>query len=899
MVEEWVQQQMASINWGSGVITVPKTDLDLVQSTPTEIWNLDLNSFRLKLNDLEDDMEGMSFIDTHIHNTEVTLSGITFARVIEIVDPYTITFEDGQYAVNLIGANSNVGDRINVNQVSVRSQNSAGLITTQAIEFGEFGDAVTLDVINGVAGQVYPTGTRRKPSNNITDTVGIAAFYGFSAITCLVDTTFGTTNGIPDDIRGMQVSGVTHVNTSITVEESCLCLKTAFSDCEITGILDGDSEIRNCVVNGLTYFNGHIHDSYLKGEIILAGNLNANIEKCSILDFSNPPIINAGGSGQDLMMPNYSGILIIRNLTGDSNMGIGLDAGQIIIEDTCTAGVIQISGNGSVVDNSGDGCYVIDSIVNGTDVQNIQRLIETLRPHHTGTGNIWFWSPDLGNDTVNDGKHKDRAFKSWNRVNEHIIDNGHDIVMLIPDSTTGNTVITEKIVIDKNYVFLRGTGRDIQFDVPDINEAISIMGNGVELSGFRIKNALGKAISSSGLFTMVDNIWIKNCIDGINITGAYPVLQNTKINLISGYGINLNGNVSNGEITNCKIGGVGGNAIDIDLNTGFGGIVIKDTVAVRSSGYGITLSATTSKVMITNDCIIENNISGDINNLGTYNVDGSELGREIPQLKLINHCIYLDTELVSGGDGSQRHPFGNSSDAIDEAERLNIHHISISSNFDIDRDIKNFVITGIGTPIVDTGGYNLDGCEFNHCTMRGDYTGSIIVQESHLTYAFTLNGTFENCGMSSVFNIPNLGHANLVDCSSLVKDLVLPSIDLGGALGTASLVVTGQRGGLKLINSTQITDSAKFNMGTGNVLIDSSCTDGTIVASGIGTLTDSSIGEITIDAMIDSKDIHDLHAANFNKRDNISNVITIYEEDDITPRNLFDTNADTSVITPR
>jgi len=39
-----------------------------------------------------------------------------------------VTFEDGSYAVNLVGANSNISDITNLNSVSVRAANSAGLI---------------------------------------------------------------------------------------------------------------------------------------------------------------------------------------------------------------------------------------------------------------------------------------------------------------------------------------------------------------------------------------------------------------------------------------------------------------------------------------------------------------------------------------------------------------------------------------------------------------------------------------------------------------------------------------------------------------------------------------------------------------------------------------------------
>ncbi len=117
-----------TINYLTKVINVPKADMTLVQSVPSEIRELDIDDFRLTLRDLEDSAEGMLYQATHSHNTTVTVGGVTLARVVEIINGYTITFEDGQYAVNLVGANSNIADVTNVNQVSVRSANSAGLV---------------------------------------------------------------------------------------------------------------------------------------------------------------------------------------------------------------------------------------------------------------------------------------------------------------------------------------------------------------------------------------------------------------------------------------------------------------------------------------------------------------------------------------------------------------------------------------------------------------------------------------------------------------------------------------------------------------------------------------------------------------------------------------------------
>lgn len=132
-------------------IHVPKADMTLVQASP-EIRELDLDVFRLELKAYEAAEYGIYLLKTHNHNTQVTLGNLTFSRVIEILPPYTVTFEDGQYAINLVNANSNVSDKTNVNQVSVRSANSAGLVaatsTVTAGDVSAIADAVWEELIS-------------------------------------------------------------------------------------------------------------------------------------------------------------------------------------------------------------------------------------------------------------------------------------------------------------------------------------------------------------------------------------------------------------------------------------------------------------------------------------------------------------------------------------------------------------------------------------------------------------------------------------------------------------------------------------------------------------------------------------------------------------------------------
>ena len=114
-----------SINWGTRVIFVPKSELEEVDSTT---YKLDINKFRLALKDKEDDALGIVNPDTHIHYPPIQVGGITLARVVQIINGYTVEFENGNYIVDLYGANSNISEVTRLNCVSVRSHNSAGLI---------------------------------------------------------------------------------------------------------------------------------------------------------------------------------------------------------------------------------------------------------------------------------------------------------------------------------------------------------------------------------------------------------------------------------------------------------------------------------------------------------------------------------------------------------------------------------------------------------------------------------------------------------------------------------------------------------------------------------------------------------------------------------------------------
>ncbi len=117
-----------SINWSTKIITVPQADLTAMGGG---VYQLDVDAFRLALKNIEDSEEGSVFPDTHRHSTQVTLSGVTYARTFEVINGYTVTFQDTgtPYTVLCVGANHNLADVKNVNQVSLIIGNAAGLIS--------------------------------------------------------------------------------------------------------------------------------------------------------------------------------------------------------------------------------------------------------------------------------------------------------------------------------------------------------------------------------------------------------------------------------------------------------------------------------------------------------------------------------------------------------------------------------------------------------------------------------------------------------------------------------------------------------------------------------------------------------------------------------------------------
>ena len=119
-----------TINYGTKIITVPQADLTPLGGS---LYELNANDFRNVLKNLEDDESGIAFLPTLRHATQSTLSGVTYARQVEIINGYTISFQNTgtPYTVKVAGANHNIGDVTNFDGgMSLIIGNAAGLVVS-------------------------------------------------------------------------------------------------------------------------------------------------------------------------------------------------------------------------------------------------------------------------------------------------------------------------------------------------------------------------------------------------------------------------------------------------------------------------------------------------------------------------------------------------------------------------------------------------------------------------------------------------------------------------------------------------------------------------------------------------------------------------------------------------
>mgnify|MGYP003646437625 CR=1 FL=1 len=343
-----------TVDWDTKVISIPQSDL---VSLGNGVYKLDLEGCHQELRRLEWEFsEGLSRLQILDYIPPLEAGGVIYARFVLLTNGYTVTFEDGQYAVNLVGANTNIHDNTNVNQVSIRPTNSAGLQDLSTLLSSAYGGKVVIDSIKGQAGTAIPIGTLSTPCSNVTDAVTIAHREGIDTLQFI-----GQYN-IVENAESLILRGTNAVLTELTIADQANVLNCQIVDAKVSGVLDGGTLMERCSTNGLNYVNGILFNVALNIEpITLGGTKQAMFLDCySSVSGVGTPIIDLGGTGQSLAMRQYVGGVRIKNRTGTDPVSIDMASGHVIIDATCTGDPITIRGSYKLTVEAGATTPIVD-----------------------------------------------------------------------------------------------------------------------------------------------------------------------------------------------------------------------------------------------------------------------------------------------------------------------------------------------------------------------------------------------------------------------------------------------------------------------------------------------------------------------------------------------------------
>ncbi len=426
-----------SITWATKVIFIPKADLSVIGGG---VYGLDLEAFREELKALEASEYGMAEVDTHVHNTTVLISGVTYARLIQIINGYTVTFEDGQYAVNATGANSNLADVLNVNQVSLRSFNSAGLqVVTQ-------GSGVTEQDKDDIALKVRDQGLL---SAAAAGTMGraalLAAYAGNQGPGIYVDSYYGSDPASPslDEFHGVKARPVKTAEVAKTLATALgartfyivglmtlestfydfdfygngmggrfdavntnnqVCWGSSFTDLRVTGEFptgqsDGSIEAFRCAIHSIDNITGVFRDCAFSG----ANNLPVGAYTTSYLTLINccedasmgtgyEPSIGCGGpAGTDVRVgvTGWRGRITFTGIQQSANaqVYVGCDGAVITFDSTCTAALtVPVFGDKRIIVEAGANVIIDDD--GGTDAIVADAVWDEAAADHETTGSF-------------------------------------------------------------------------------------------------------------------------------------------------------------------------------------------------------------------------------------------------------------------------------------------------------------------------------------------------------------------------------------------------------------------------------------------------------------------------------------------------------------------------------
>lgn len=539
----------------------------------------------------------------------------------------------------------------------------------------------------------------------------------------------------------------------------------------------------------------------------------------------------------------------------------------------------------------------VSSLANAQTLENLDYKLEFQNPS-TAIGDTYYWNPNSGDD-ANNGKSKENAVKTFVKAHDLCTSGADDLIVLTTPDVVGTYTVTESLLISKNNIHLRSTGRNMILSPTDNTKpTIEITGSNCEVNNMQIQGAgsgTNDNILVTGSSTYLANLTIIAFTDnGISLSNNNSnKIFNCQIGVGTNHGITVNDSFFN-EIEKCAIVDCGNNGIELTATSlpASDKNILRNCIIHSNNGYQIRVGTLVNEFMIHNDNNIRETGFGRLFDEGTNTID-AELN--IKQ-DILNVGQSVETLGENGGAGNVYYwdPLygNNSNDGLSETTpRLtfqsihddlvisgnddivyvripdpNVTHVTITENIVIDKNSIHLRGLGSHTKFRPTSGVaitvtahhcEISDFEIDHVNMVGTENGiehntggDLMLKRvifTNVTGAgFRSNGRNYNEILSCFFK----GCATGIQVDNS-DDLLIKDTKIISSIGDAIDITSTGPGACRNIHidNSSITHNGGYGIDIGSdvdrVIIDDSCV---IAQNTLGRINDN--GNETVDAEI-------------------------------------------------
>lgn len=765
-------------------------------------------------------------------------------------------------------------------QIVRTASSSATLSESQDIQYASFNGGVTVDLLCAGAGTVFPVGTSREPVNNFTDALAIASERGLSKFFIIGDATL---TGLTFD--SYLFEGQSTSRSTITIDPSASVIASEFTNCTVTGTLDGNSVIENAVAQDLNFVDGVVRNSGLIGDIVLSGASTLQLLDC-YEGSQIRPCLDFGGSGTGLIVTNWNGAICLKNKTGPEAAFLDLASGDIEIENNVVAGSITLRGVGKW-DNKftySGGATIIDETI-------FTRVDET---HGQVVRSVFL---------------KGTAVTNGNGYQGSPFNNFPDAIAALDERNLTHIEILGNVTLDRNIDGYTITGENLPvFDMNNFSVGstnfIKMVLTGTQNGGYPFLETCG----------MQDAIGINGQANVIALGGTIRVADNSNVLLNNVTPIQADADIVidfQDAFTVAKV----------DLENAHGEFIIRN---MTSASDIFEINFLSGKITIENNCtagtIIMNGTADWLNPEynGGATIENRLINPEGVQFsEFVDGTVYIDANEPTSGTffphGSVRLPCNNDVDAKVVYQANNIRKVKIETSVTLTTDhddIKFFGRSPRTTTLTVGSGVSTNNCEFQNMLLTGTLTGNTYITQVALKNVTGLIGHFEQCVIREGTN--TLGGAGIgmfnkcVAVSAPGPGTDIPILDCAGS--GQGVAFRGLIGEIKIINKTG-SEPMSLALNGARVELDATVTGGNIRVFGVGELIDNSGGTAIVDRdeLVSPEyvmeDVWSALASGFDAADSMGNVMndlwamaagkivespagtfTFYDRDNTTPR---------------